>query len=167
MIEVNSVGDRTFSIRAVLVVSSHSNWGQLESCWSWSDFYSKHMATFSKPSPSSPAPSRRGQGCSWCLSVTKCLIVLQWGTQCQVLSRQDNCYCNSLLLDTEFREQNGSKDCSNKEASDKLRSLDPRCMLTGPWMFLSLLLFLCKGRMSEVTSLVFFTSGMWEVNLFA
>lgn len=58
-----------------------------------------------------------------------------------------------------------AKDCSHNEASDRLRSLDPKCILAGPWMFLPLLPVQC--RMSEVTSLVSFTSGISEVRFFA
>lgn len=117
MVEVNSVGDRISSSRAV---SSHSSWGQPESCWS--RLWLLQRATTPKHSPSSPAPSRRGQGHNWCLSVTKCLMVLQWGTQHQVLSRQDNCCCNSLWLDTESSVGSRivARVCSNKEASDRL-----------------------------------------------
>jgi len=52
-----------------------------------------------------------------------------------------SCCCNSLLLDTEFSEgsRTAAKDGSSKEASDRFRSLDPKCTLAGPWMLFPLL----------------------------
>lgn len=167
VVEVNSVGDRISSIRAVPVVGSHSNWGQPDNCWSWPWFLQQAYGNSSQAQLFPSAPSRRGQGHNWCQRVTKCLMVLQWGTQCQVLSRQDSCCCNSLQ---QLRIQCRQQDCSQglQEEWKWLSARKPQtdwdlwtpnaCSLIHGYSSYCFLL-LCKCRMRDFSGLFYF----WDV----
>lgn len=84
---------------------------------------------------------------------------------------QHSCCCNSLLVDTELGagSRTAAEDCSNKEAFDRLRYLDTKGTLAGPWMLFPLFCVSMHALsdwsdLSGEDTVAFFILGTSEVN---